>query len=123
MLGEKLDRHGTRVFLVNTGWTGGPYGTGRRMDIALTREIVEAALEGKLDNVECEEDPVFHLCVPKSCPGVADPALLNPRNTWSDKPAFDARARKLAAEFCDKYNKAYAGKGIDADVERQCPGR
>jgi len=123
MLGEKLDRHGTRVFLVNTGWSGGPYGTGRRMDITLTREIVEAALEGKLDSVECEEDSVFHLSVPKSCPGVTDPSVLNPRNTWSDKAAFDGRARKLAAEFCAQYDKAYAGKGIDAGVERQCPGR
>lgn len=123
LLGAKLDRHGTRVFLVNTGWTGGPYGTGTRMDITLTRAILEAALEGALDNVEYADDPVFHLSVPRSCPGVADPALLNPRNTWPDKAAFDARARKLAAEFCAKYDKAYAGKGIDAGVERQCPGR
>ncbi len=123
MLGERLDRHGTRVFLVNTGWTGGPYGVGRRMDITLTRGIVTAVLEGRLDEVECETDPVFRLPVPRSCPGVADPAVLNPRNTWSDKAAFDARARALAAEFCARYNKAYAGKGIAADVERQCPGR
>jgi phosphoenolpyruvate carboxykinase (ATP) len=123
MLGEKLDRHGTRVYLVNTGWTGGPYGVGRRIDITLTREIIEAVLNGQLDGVECDEDPVFHLCVPKTCPGVPDPAMLNPRSTWTDKAGFDARASKLAAEFCERYDKAYAGKGIDVNVERQCPGR
>jgi phosphoenolpyruvate carboxykinase (ATP) len=123
LLGEKLDRHGTRVYLVNTGWSGGPYGVGSRMDITLTREIAGAALSGALENVEGEEDRVFHMCIPKSCPGVPDPAVLNPRSTWPDKAAYDARAQKLAAEFCAQFDKTYAGKNIDASVSRECPGK
>ncbi len=123
MLGEKLDRHGTKVYLINTGWTGGPHGIGKRMDIDLTRKVVEAALSGALEDVECREDDVFHLRVPETCPGVADPAILNPRNTWSDKKAFDERARKLAAEFCVRFDQTYGGKGIAADIARQCPGK
>ena len=123
MLGERLDKHGAKVYLVNTGWTGGPYGSGSRIDISLTREIVEAALSGALADVECWEDKVFHLHVPKSCPGVPNPEMLNPRATWQDKAAYDARAQKLAAEFCAAFEKSYGGKGIDAEVARQCPGR
>ncbi|HTW92796.1 MAG TPA: phosphoenolpyruvate carboxykinase (ATP) [bacterium] len=123
MLGEKLDKHGTKVYLVNTGWSGGAYGVGKRMDISLTREIVESALNGSLASVECFTDPIFHLDIPKSCPGVPDPAVLNPRNTWQDKAAYDVRAKKLAAEFCSQFDKAYGGKGIEAEVVRQCPGK
>jgi phosphoenolpyruvate carboxykinase (ATP) len=123
MLGEKLDKHGTNVYLVNTGWSGGAYGVGKRMDISLTREIVESALNGSLAKVECVTDPIFHLDVPKSCPGVPDPTVLNPRNTWTDKAAYDERAKKLAAEFCAQFDKAYGGKAIDATVARECPGK
>lgn len=122
MLGEKLDLHRTQVYLVNTGWTGGPFGVGRRIDIALTREIVESTLAGRLAAVEYEEDRLFHLQVPRSCPGIADPALLNPRSTWSDPAAYDARARKLAAEFCASFAKSYGSKGIAPEVARECPG-
>ncbi|GAB4283717.1 MAG: phosphoenolpyruvate carboxykinase (ATP) [Deferrisomatales bacterium] len=122
MLGEKLDRHGTRVFLVNTGWSAGPYGEGERMDIALTRAIVEAALSGALDGVPYEEDPLFHLSVPKECPGVP-PEVLSPRNTWSDPAAYAARAQKLAREFSAHFDKAYGDKGIDPQVRAQCPGK
>ncbi|MBN1858370.1 phosphoenolpyruvate carboxykinase (ATP) [Candidatus Bipolaricaulota bacterium] len=122
MLGEKLDRHGTDVYLVNTGWSGGPYGEAKRMDIDLTRSMVHAALSGKLRSVSYQEDPTFHVAIPASCPGV--PAeILNPRNTWRDKTAYDVRARKLAAEFSDHFDQAYAGKGIDACVVSQCPGK
>jgi len=123
MLGEKLDRHGTKVYLVNTGWSGGPYGVGKRMDINLTREIVESALNGSLAKVECFTDHILHLDIPKSCPGVPDPAVLNPRNTWADKAAYDERAKKLAAEFCAQFEKAYGKKGIDPLVARECPGK
>jgi phosphoenolpyruvate carboxykinase (ATP) len=123
MLGERLDRHGTQVFLVNTGWSGGPYGTGRRMDISLTREIVEAALSGGLDRVEYDDDPLFHLRVPRTCHGVPDPAVLNPRNTWADKAAYDERAKRLAAEFCAQFDRAYGSKGIAPGVAGMCPGR
>jgi phosphoenolpyruvate carboxykinase (ATP) len=121
MLGEKLDRHGTKVFLVNTGWSGGPYGVGKRMDITLTRTMVRAALEGALDKVAYDEDRTFHIQVPQSCPGVPSD-VLRPRNTWKDKAAFDERSAKLAAEFAAHFQKAYDKKGIDAAVARQCPG-
>jgi len=123
MLGEKLDKHGTQVYLVNTGWSGGAFRVGKRMDISLTREIVESALNGSLAQVECFTDPVFHLDIPKSCPGVPDPTVLNPRNTWRDKADYDERARKLAAEFCAQFDKAYGNKGIDPAVARECPGK
>jgi phosphoenolpyruvate carboxykinase (ATP) len=121
MLGEKLDRHGTKVYLVNTGWSGGPYGVGKRMDITLTRTMVRAALEGVLDKVAYDEDRTFHMQVPQSCPGVPSD-VLRPRNTWKDKAAFDERSAKLAAEFAAHFQKAYGKKGIDAAVARQCPG-
>ena len=93
------------------------------MDISLTREIVESALNGSLAKVECFTDPVFHLDIPKSCPGVTDPAVLNPRNTWTDKAAYDERAKRLAAEFCAKFDKAYGKKNIDAHITAECPGK
>ncbi len=123
LLGEKLARHGTRVYLVNTGWTGGPYGVGRRIDINLTRQIVEAAASGVLEAVEYEEDELFHLGIPKACPGIGGPVALNPRHTWQDKGAYEARARKLAADFCAAFEKSYRGKNIPASVARECPGR
>ena len=121
LLGEKLDRHGTKVYLVNTGWSGGPYGVGKRMDITLTRTMVRAALEGVLDKVAYDEDRTFHMQVPQSCPGVPGD-VLRPRDTWKDKGAFDARSAKLTAEFAAHFQKAYGKKGIDAAVARQCPG-
>ena len=122
MLGEKMDRHGTEVYLVNTGWSGGPYGIGKRMDIRLTRAMVDAALTGKLAEVEYEEDRRFHVLVPKSCPGV--PAeILDPKRTWEDKEAYEERADRLAAEFAAHFEKAYGNKGIDPAVAAECPGR
>ena len=122
MLGEKMKKYGTQVYLVNTGWSGGPYGVGERMDINLTRALVEASLTGKLDNVEYEEDEIFHLQVPKSCPGVPSD-ILNPKNTWDDKEAYDARTLKLAGEFSVHFDKAYGNKNIDPEVIKQCPGK
>jgi phosphoenolpyruvate carboxykinase (ATP) len=122
MLGEKLAKHGTRVFLINTGWSGGAYGEGSRMEIGLTRAVVEAALSGELDEVPCEEDPRFHLSVPRSCPGVP-PGVLFPRNTWKDPKAYEERAQKLAEEFAAAFDKDYADKGIAPEVAAQCPGK
>ena len=122
LLGKKMGEHGTEVFLVNTGWSGGPYGVGSRMDINLTRALVDAALSGKLKDVAYVQDPYFHVSVPTECPGV--PAeVLNPKNTWEDKAAFDARAKKLAADFAAHFEKAYADKGLDASIVKECPGR
>ena len=122
MLGERLDRHGTDVYLVNTGWGGGPYGIGRRMDIRLTRSMVNAALSGALKNVAYEEDRRFHLQIPLACPGVPDLSVLRPRSTWSDPRAYDAWADRLAAEFAAHFKRAYANKGLAVEIAEQCPG-
>ena len=98
LLGEKIVKHNAKVWLINTGWTGGPYGTGSRMKIAYTRAMVNAALEGKLDKVKFERDAIFGLNVPVECPDVPK-ELLNPRNTWADKAAYDAKARELVDRF------------------------
>ncbi len=123
LLGQKMDEHGTQVFLVNTGWSGGPYGEGERMDLPLTRALCNAALDGKLDDVEYVEDPYFKVLVPQSCPGIDDASVLDPRNTWKDKEAFKARAEKLAGEFATHFDKAYGGKGLDPAVQAACPGK
>ena len=122
LLGEKMDQHGTSVYLVNTGWSGGPFGVGERMDITLTRAMVEAALSGALDDIPANENPTFHLSVPRRCPNVPE-RLLDPRTTWDDASAYDARAAKLAAQFAEHFDAAYADKGIDAAVAAQCPGK
>jgi len=121
MLGERMEQHGTSVYLVNTGWSGGPYGTGSRMDLPLTRAMVNAALEGKLENLEYVTDPVFRVAVPTSCPGIDDVSVLTPKNTWDDADAFDERARKLARDFKEHFEKAYGDKGIAPEVAAECP--
>jgi len=122
MLGERMKKHGTQVYLVNTGWSGGPFGVGARMDINLTRKLVSAALNGDLENVEYYENETFHIFVPKSCPGVPSD-ILEPKNTWEDKAAFDERANKLANDFSAYFDKAYGNKNIDPEVIKQCPGK
>ncbi|MFY9499566.1 MAG: phosphoenolpyruvate carboxykinase (ATP), partial [Tepidanaerobacteraceae bacterium] len=104
LLGEKIEKHDVNVFLVNTGWTGGPYGVGKRMDLGYTRAMIKAALDGELDSVEYEEDPIFGLMIPKSCPEVPS-QVLNPRNTWSDKDAYDKAAASLAESFAKNIAK------------------
>ncbi len=121
LLGTKMKKYDTKVYLVNTGWSGGPYGIGERMDINLTRRLVDAALNGELEKVEYQEDNIFHLSVPKECKGV--PAeVLWPKNTWEDKEAFDKRAKKLAQEFSAHFDKAYEGK-VDPGIAKVCPGK
>ena len=117
-----MKKHGTKVYLVNTGWSGGAYGVGARMDINLTRALVDAALSGKLADVDYVHDPLFHFDVPTSCPGVSAD-VLQARNTWADKDAFDARARKLAADFAKAFDKNYGNKGLDPAVVAACPGK
>ena len=101
-LGEKIARHDARVWLVNTGWTGGPHGVGSRMKISQTRAMIRAALEGKLDSVAYETDPIFNLEVPQSCPDVPSD-VLKPRTTWKDQQAYDEQAHKLARMFVDNF--------------------
>ena len=84
MLGDKIEKYGTKVYLVNTGWSGGPYGVGSRMKLSYTRAMITAALNGTFDDVEYRHDETFNVDVPQSCPGV--PAeIMNPRDTWADK--------------------------------------
>ncbi len=112
MLIERLAKWDVPVWLVNTGWTGGPFGTGQRMNINHTRAMVRAALNGALDEVEMVEDPIFRVAVPVSCPDVPA-SFLQPRNTWQDHAAYDVAARKLAAMFADNFAK-YANGVADA---------
>lgn len=122
MLGEKMEKHKSQVYLVNTGWSGGPFGIGKRMDINLTRKMVNAALNGDLENVDYEYDPVFHVNIPKSCPGVPS-EILNPKNTWADKEAYIRQANMLAEKFSTAFDKAYGDKGIEESVVKVCPGK
>jgi len=104
MLGKKIDEHDTNVYLVNTGWSGGPYGVGKRMSIKYTRAMVSAALNGDLEKGEFKPHPVFKVLVPTSCPNV--PAeVLDPRETWADKDAYDAQAKDLASRFVKNFKK------------------
>jgi phosphoenolpyruvate carboxykinase (ATP) len=98
LLGEKIAKHKVNSWLVNTGWSGGPYGVGSRMKIANTRAMVRAALDGSLASIPTQQDPIFGLHVPNSCPGVSA-EVLNPRNTWKDKAAYDAKAKELAEKL------------------------
>ncbi|MDR5659055.1 phosphoenolpyruvate carboxykinase (ATP) [Serpentinicella sp. ANB-PHB4] len=104
LLGEKIDKYKTKVFLVNTGWTGGSFGTGNRMNLKYTRAMVRAAMTGELDNVAYITDPIFKLKMPTECPGVPC-EILNPSNTWSDVRAFNTTANELAARFNENFLK------------------
>jgi phosphoenolpyruvate carboxykinase (ATP) len=104
LLGEKIEKHSTNVFLINTGWSGGPYGVGKRMKLSYTRAMVTAAIEGQLNQVPYEVDPIFNLQVPTECPAVP-PEILNPRNTWQDKDAYDDKATELANLFVKNITK------------------
>ena len=105
LLGEKIDKHEVNVYLVNTGWTGGPYGIGKRMSIKDTRACINAILNGSINNAEFETLPVFNLQIPKTLEGVADNKVLNPRNTWEDKDAYDNQLKKLAEMFIENFKR------------------
>ncbi len=104
LLGQLLDKHGSKVWLVNTGWSGGPYGVGKRVKLAYTRSMVRAALSGELDGAAMRQDPVFNLAVPTKVAGVPD-AVLTPRGTWPDGAAYDAQAAKLADMFVKNFER------------------
>jgi phosphoenolpyruvate carboxykinase (ATP) len=112
LLREKLNKHGAQVWLINTGWTGGGYGVGQRMALEVTRAIVTAVLNGWLKDIETVEDPIFGLHVPTHIPGVPDD-ILNPRSTWADKDAYDAKARELAGKFRENFAKYASQAGED----------
>ena len=104
MLAEKIDKHSTRVYMINTGWSGGPYGVGSRIKLRYSRAMVSAALDGSLEGVEYWRDEIFNLSVPRSCPGVPD-EMLDPRATWDDKVAYEKQARRLAGKFQNNFAK------------------
>ncbi|SFS77154.1 phosphoenolpyruvate carboxykinase (ATP) [Marininema halotolerans] len=117
MLGKRIEEHNARVYLVNTGWSGGAYGIGKRMDLSYTRAMVKAALNGSLDQANFTPDSIFNLYVPDQCPGV--PAeLLSPRNTWKDPIAFESQAKDLAHRFQKNFSKF---KNVDPAVIQAGP--
>jgi phosphoenolpyruvate carboxykinase (ATP) len=118
MLGEKMEKSNARVWLINTGWTGGPYGKGTRMKLSYTRAMITAAMQGNLDEVEYEHMPVFGLSIPVSCPGVPS-ELLNPRTTWENKEAYDRQSLDLAKLFVKNFEK-YAS-GVSANIVAAAP--
>ncbi len=104
LLGEKMEKHQVNVWLINTGWNGGPYGVGSRMKLSYTRAMIAAALEGSLTQVNFDEHPVFGLLMPTECPNVPS-EILNPRNTWSDKQDYDKKANELAIAFLNNFDQ------------------
>jgi phosphoenolpyruvate carboxykinase (ATP) len=118
MLSQKIREHSVRCYMVNTGWSGGPYGVGERIDLPHTREMVRAAIAGKLYGVETHPDPVFGLNVPESVPGVPD-EILDPSETWDDREAYEEQARKLASLFKDNFSK-FEGR-VNEEVRRAGP--
>ena len=117
MLGHLLKEHQSNTWLINTGWTGGPYGKGKRIKLSYTRTIAKAALAGELDKVKTQKDPVFGLAVPTEIPGVP-PEVLNPRTTWADPNAYDQQAKKLATMFRENFAKFGT---IDAAIRNAGP--
>jgi len=118
MLGNKMQEHKVNVWMINTGWTGGPYGVGSRIKLKFTRAMITAALEGKLNAVQFDIHPVFGMAVPKECPGVQS-EVLDPRNTWVDKTAYDVKAKYLASLFIKNFEK-YAS-GVSTEVLTAAP--
>jgi phosphoenolpyruvate carboxykinase (ATP) len=115
LLRQKMEKHHARCILLNTGWTGGPYGKGKRISIKATRALLDAALRGDLDagKVEYTTHPILGLKMPKSCPGV-DASILDPKSTWADKAAYDAQAEKLRDMFRKNFEtKGFAKLGIE----------
>jgi phosphoenolpyruvate carboxykinase (ATP) len=118
LLGEKIKKHQVQVWMVNTGWTGGPYGIGKRISLAYTRAMVCAALNGKLAEVEFEKHSTFGMLIPKNCPGVPV-NILHPRYTWSDRVAYDKAALELANLFNKNFEKYK--QGVSADILMAAP--
>jgi len=119
LLGEKMEKYNVNAYLVNTGWAGGGYGVGERMSIKATRACVNAILDGSIEKAEFEQTRWFKLSLPKELPGV-DSKILNPRNAWADKDAFDATANKLAGMFIDNFKK-YINENDDFDFTQAGP--
>lgn len=104
LLGQMIDEHDVKCWMLNTGWTGGSFGVGQRIKLAYTRAMVNAVLNGNLDQAEYILDPIFGLQVPTSCPGVPE-VVLQPRNTWQDPAAYDHQAKELASMFTNNFTQ------------------
>ena len=117
LLGERIDKHDTEVFLVNTGWTGGEYGVGSRMKLSYTRAMVKAALEGELKKVKYTEHPIFKVAVPLTVPNVPS-EILNPENTWGDKDKYNLKAKELAFKFSNNFSKF---NGVSESIRKAGP--
>jgi len=120
LLGEKIGQHGVNVYLVNTGWTGGGYGVGKRMSIKDTRACIDGILNGSINNAQFQTLEVFNLSVPLMLNGVYDNSILYPKNTWQDKEAYDKTLRKLAGMFIENFSR-YDGHGDEFDVSGAGP--
>lgn len=118
MLGKKMKEHQVNVWMINTGWSGGPYGIGHRMKLSYTRAMITAALEGKLDQVSYEAHSIFGMMMPTTCPDVPSD-VLNPRDTWNDKEAYDKKAKELAGQFIKNFEK-YAS-GVTDEIMQAAP--
>ena len=118
MLGERIQQHGARAYLVNTGWVGGPFGVGRRMDIDHTRALIEAATSGALEDVETRRHPIFNVDIPVTCPGVPS-EVLDPQGMWDDADAYETRARELAGMFADNFERFV--DSVPAEVTKAGP--
>lgn len=118
LLGKKLKENKVNVWLINTGWTGGAFGTGTRMKLSYTRSMIAAAINGLLDKVRYETLPIFALSIPTGCPNVPD-EILNPRNTWKDKSAYDAKAAVLASSFINNFEQF--AKAANAEIMEAAP--
>jgi len=120
LLGEKIDKHNVNVYLVNTGWTGGPYGVGKRMSIKDTRACINGILNGSINSAEFETLPIFDLQIPKTLEGVADNNVLNPRNTWESVEEYDKSLKELASMFVENFNR-YNDSGSEFDYSTAGP--
>ena len=118
MLGKKMKKHAVNVWMINTGWSGGPYGIGNRMKLSYTRAMITAALKGELDGAEYEAHPVFGMLIPAACPGIPT-EILNPRSTWADTAAYDAKSKDLAIQFVKNFEK-YAS-GVKEEILQAAP--
>jgi len=118
LLGRKMAETNAACWLVNTGWSGGPYGVGQRMKISYTRAMIRAILNGSLSSVETKPDPIFGVNIPVSCPEVP-PEVLQPRNTWADKDAYDRQAQDLARRFNENFKKYESG--VSDEVKKAAP--
>ncbi len=121
-LGEKMEKYNTKVYLINTGWSGGKYGVGSRIKLKFTRAMVDAAMNGDVLKTEFVKDELFHVNVPKSIPNVPDEILI-PRNAWADKADYDKTAKMLAEKFAAHFEKAYGTHDLSEGIVKSCPGK